>query len=210
MAIPRRTNSVTFCEDRQSQIPRPTARLSPDSLFAFAPVGRGQHTVASDNEEFIVVGNLVHNHVGICRDDLLLWREFCALLELEISNGAGERQITIDPSKINKPTSSHDPSLLAYKQVRRRYGLGKEKQRKKKKKERRKKKEERRKKREERRRKKKEERGKKKERRKEEERRKKKEERRKKKERKKKRKKKEGRKKKKEKKGKNKPSFCGL
>ena len=52
VATPRRTNSVTDCEDTQSQIPKPTARLSPRQPFRFHP-GRARPTYRRKRQQGI-------------------------------------------------------------------------------------------------------------------------------------------------------------
>jgi hypothetical protein len=46
--------------------------------------------------------------VGVCGNDLLFWRKFCRLLELEIANGSREREVSIDTTKVDESTSSSD------------------------------------------------------------------------------------------------------
>jgi len=54
-----------------------------------------------------------HN-VGVCGYDLLFGCQFGTLLELEIANGSGQRQITVHSAKIDKAAGSCDSCLLAY------------------------------------------------------------------------------------------------
>lgn len=81
-AIPRRTNSITACEDWQSQIP----------VFSSASVlnlpRAGKPTVTCNNEELVVGSDVVDNDIGEGGNDLLLRRKVGALLEFEIANGS--------------------------------------------------------------------------------------------------------------------------
>lgn len=46
-------------------------------------------------------------------DNLRLWGEFSNLLELEVTNGAGQGKIAIDTAKIDETTSGNDTVLLS-------------------------------------------------------------------------------------------------
>lgn len=50
-------------------------------------------------------------------DDLGLGRELCALLELEVTNGAGESKIAVNTAKVNKATGGCDTGLLGYEGI---------------------------------------------------------------------------------------------
>lgn len=56
----------------------------------------------------------MHRNVGECRDNLRLWREIGALLELEIANGSGEGKVAVDTAKVDKAPRSTDARLFAY------------------------------------------------------------------------------------------------
>jgi len=56
----------------------------------------------------------VNCHIGIGCDNLLFRRELGALLELEITNGPGQGQITIDSTKVDEATGGADTSFLAF------------------------------------------------------------------------------------------------
>lgn len=53
-------------------------------------------------------------HVRVGGNDLLLRGQVRALLELEISQGARQGQVTIDSAKVNKSTRCADARFLAY------------------------------------------------------------------------------------------------
>lgn len=72
-------------------------------------------TVACDHQKFIIVGKLVDDDVGVCRDNLLLGSKLCALLEFEIANGTGEGQVAVDPTKIDETAGSGNSCLLTYR-----------------------------------------------------------------------------------------------
>jgi hypothetical protein len=54
----------------------------------------------------------VDNNVGVCGDDLLL-RGKLDILELEVTNGTGEREVSVDTSKVDESAGGSDTSLLA-------------------------------------------------------------------------------------------------
>jgi len=70
-------------------------------------------TVAGNNEELVILGQVVNHNVGECGHDLLFRRELGALLELEISNGSRESEISVDAAKVDKTTGSRNARLLA-------------------------------------------------------------------------------------------------
>lgn len=70
-------------------------------------------TVAGNDEELVIVRDIMGSDIGICSDDLLLRRQLRRLLELKITNSSGEREISVNPSEINKPTSSNNTCFLA-------------------------------------------------------------------------------------------------
>jgi hypothetical protein len=70
-------------------------------------------TVAGNDEELVIVRDIMGSDIGICSDDLLLRRQLRRLLELKITNSSGEREISVNSSEINKPTSSNNTCFLA-------------------------------------------------------------------------------------------------
>jgi len=70
-------------------------------------------TITSNNNELIVVGKLVHGYVRESRDNLLLWGQVCTLLELEVANGAGKGEISVDTTKVDESTSCSNARLLS-------------------------------------------------------------------------------------------------
>lgn len=72
-----------------------------------------EHTVAGNDKELIVVGELVDFDIGEGGDDLGLGCEFGALLEFEVSDGAREGEVAVDAAKVDKATSGRDAGLLS-------------------------------------------------------------------------------------------------
>lgn len=81
-AIPRLTNSMTACEDWQSQIPR--QNRSAERLAWLSPPRSPELTIASKNEELVVVAQIVHYDIRVHRHNLLLWRQLGVFLELKV------------------------------------------------------------------------------------------------------------------------------
>ena len=71
-------------------------------------------TVASNNEELVVVAHLVNHNIGVGRDNLLLGRQLGALLELEIANGSRQGQVSVHAAKVDEATGGCNPCLFAY------------------------------------------------------------------------------------------------
>ena len=74
-------------------------------------------TVTCNDQEFIIVRNLMGDHVREGSDNLLLGREICALLEFEIANCTGQCKVAIDTAKVDKTSGGTDPCLLAWKSL---------------------------------------------------------------------------------------------
>lgn len=70
-------------------------------------------TVTGNDQEFVVLAELVRSHIGICCDNLLLWWQIRALLELKVANGSAERKVAIYSAKIDETTRSTYTSFLA-------------------------------------------------------------------------------------------------
>jgi hypothetical protein len=119
-AIPRLTNSITAWEDWQSQIPGVTMRVSrgPNEQLR-SPEEGGGRTIASNNEELVVIAHLVNHDIGICRDDLLLGCQLGALLELKVADRSRQREVSIDTAKVDEATCGCNPRFLAYNPVQR-------------------------------------------------------------------------------------------
>jgi hypothetical protein len=49
-----------------------------------------------------------------CGDYLVLGRELCALLELEVANGARQGKIAIDSAEVNETSCSLNACFLGY------------------------------------------------------------------------------------------------
>lgn len=71
-------------------------------------------TVTCYDKEFVVVRDIVCHHVGKGCDYLLLRREVGALLEFEVANSAGQGEIAVDSTEIDKASSGADACLLTY------------------------------------------------------------------------------------------------
>lgn len=72
------------------------------------------HTITSNDEELVIVAQLVHNHIGVGSDNLLLWCQLRALLELEITDGSGQGKVSVDASKVHEAASGGDSCLFPY------------------------------------------------------------------------------------------------
>ena len=134
--IPRLTNSITACDDWQSQIPE-WRRASVSAVLLgrkggegedLLALGGGKHalqvsrssllTVAGYHEKLVVVGQVVDHDIWVRSNDLLLRGKLGALLEFEITDGAGQRKVPVDTAKVDETTRSGDPGLLTYRQPR--------------------------------------------------------------------------------------------
>lgn len=71
------------------------------------------HTVASNNQKFIVISQLVDCHIGVGSHDLLLGGELGALLELKVTDGTGQSEVTIDTTEVDEAARGTNASLLA-------------------------------------------------------------------------------------------------
>ena len=72
------------------------------------------HTITSNDEELVIVTQLVHNHIGIGSDNLLLWCQLCALLEFEITDGSRQGKVSVDASKVHEAAGGSDSCLFTY------------------------------------------------------------------------------------------------
>ena len=72
------------------------------------------HTVTGKDKELIVVGELMNLDIGEGGDDLSLRCEFSTLLEFEVSDGAREGEVAVDPTKVDEAASRRDTGLLGY------------------------------------------------------------------------------------------------
>jgi hypothetical protein len=69
-------------------------------------------TVAGNDQELILVGEVVLLDIGVSGDNLVLGRQLGTLLELKVTNGAREGKVSIHSAKIDKATGSCDSVLL--------------------------------------------------------------------------------------------------
>lgn len=80
-------------------------------------LGRNQighaRTVTSNDQEFVIIGDLVHGDIGECGHNLLLRGKVGALLELKVANGSGERKVAVDAAKVDEAAGCGDSRLLA-------------------------------------------------------------------------------------------------
>lgn len=72
------------------------------------------HTIAGNDKELILVGEVVDLDVGRGRDDLVLGRQLSALLELEVADSARQSKVAVDAAKVDKASSGRDTVLLGY------------------------------------------------------------------------------------------------
>lgn len=71
-------------------------------------------TITGNDEEFIILGQIVHGHIGECSDNLLLGSQLGALLELEVTNGSREGKVAVDTAKVDKAAGGTDTGLFAW------------------------------------------------------------------------------------------------
>lgn len=69
-------------------------------------------TIASNDEELILLGDVVLLDVGEGGDDLVLGRKVGALLELKVTDGARQGKVAIDAAKVDEATGSGDAVLF--------------------------------------------------------------------------------------------------
>lgn len=55
----------------------------------------------------------MYDDIGVGGNDLLLGRKLGALLELEISDGAGQGEVAVNTAKVDKSAGGRDSCLLA-------------------------------------------------------------------------------------------------
>lgn len=75
----------------------------------------GLHTVTGENKKFILIGQIVLLDIRVSCDNLVFGRELSALLELKVTNGTGQSEVTVDAAKVDKATSGCDSVLFAYR-----------------------------------------------------------------------------------------------
>jgi hypothetical protein len=104
--IPRLTNSITAWEDCTSQIP---------VLVSEQACGMSQIrlTIACNNKELVVGGDLVYLDIGERGDNLLLGGKVGALLELEVTYRAGEGEVAVHATKVDEASCGLDTCLLS-------------------------------------------------------------------------------------------------
>jgi len=118
--MPRRTNSTTDCDDWQSQMPVCVCvvccqHYGDDVCWGHRIWTRWTTpTIAGDDQELVVVGQLVDGNVRQGRDYLGLGRQVGALFELEIANGARQGEVAVDAAKVDEATGRLDAGLFAW------------------------------------------------------------------------------------------------
>jgi hypothetical protein len=70
-------------------------------------------TVTCKHNKLVIVRQLVHCHVGVRSDNLLLGRQIGALLELKVTNRTRESQVAVDATKVDKATGGANSGLFA-------------------------------------------------------------------------------------------------
>ena len=104
--IPLLTNSTTACDDWQSQIPAKKVSLASGLTMDILL------TIASHNQEFVILIDIMYLNVWESGDYLLLGRKVGTFLELEIANRTRQGKIPVNATKIDKASSSLDTCLL--------------------------------------------------------------------------------------------------
>ena len=77
-------------------------------------VGTARHTVACNNKELVLGGDLVDLDVGEGSDNLLLRRQIGALLELKVTYRAGQGEVAVDAAKVDEAAGRLDAGLLGW------------------------------------------------------------------------------------------------
>ena len=70
-------------------------------------------TIAGNDEKLVIVSGLVHSHIRKGGNNLLFWRQICALLELKVADSSAERKVAIDSAKVDEATGCDDSCLLS-------------------------------------------------------------------------------------------------
>lgn len=78
---------------------------------------QGAITVASDNQEFIVLVDIVYLDVRECSDYLLLRRKICALLELEVAYRTRQSKVAIDTAKVDEAACRLNSGFLGWSKL---------------------------------------------------------------------------------------------
>ena len=86
-------------------------------MFFIRIIKSHMHTVTSNDKKLIVVGYSMSNDVGECGHDLLFWRQFRTLLELEVANCAGKGKVAVDTTEINEAPSGAYSCLFPCNEV---------------------------------------------------------------------------------------------
>ena len=69
-------------------------------------------TVTSENEELIVLADIVYFDIRIGGHYLLLWWQFSALLELEISDRSRQGEVAVDTTKVHETSCGLNTCLF--------------------------------------------------------------------------------------------------
>ncbi|KAH3665332.1 hypothetical protein OGATHE_004148 [Ogataea polymorpha] len=72
------------------------------------------YSVTGKNNELVIFCSLMNHNVRICGHHLFLSRQMRRLLEFEISNSSGQRQVPVDTPQIDVSSGSNNSSLLSF------------------------------------------------------------------------------------------------
>lgn len=105
--IPRLTNSITACEDWQSQIPS-------KSSAQVGAYGRGEQTVTCNDQKLVILIDIVYLNVWEGGDYLLLGREVGALLELEVAYRTRQGEVAVHAAKVDEAACCLNTGLFGW------------------------------------------------------------------------------------------------
>ncbi|KAH3676226.1 hypothetical protein WICPIJ_009186 [Wickerhamomyces pijperi] len=101
----------TFSDFRQGETVMNTLSDNLNNLLRGKTV---PNTITSQDYEFIVRGDFVFNDVWESGDDLFFSWQLSRLLEVKVTNGSGQGQVTIDSAHIDEPTCSTDSGMFTF------------------------------------------------------------------------------------------------
>ena len=70
-------------------------------------------TIARNDEEFVVLGDVMYLDVREGGHDLLLGRKLGALLEFEVSDSSRQSEVTVDAAEIHEASGGLNTRLLS-------------------------------------------------------------------------------------------------
>lgn len=74
-------------------------------------------TVACNDKELVVIGELVDLNIGEGSDNLGLGCKLGALLELKVADGAGQGEVAVDAAKVDETAGGRDARLFSYRHM---------------------------------------------------------------------------------------------